>query len=149
MVLIVTGKKHYRDSPADPMLLRVGKCVVRAVKMRFNSTGSSKKVEHWVDRATLPGEGQVTDSALIIDVKKTLEVLLLFTTYPLFWALFYQTSTGMIFQVQFIMQHGINYVETYGQRYRTYLTEECVFQRERESVTKLLKITSDDIDQRF
>lgn len=37
---------------------------------------------------------------MINDIKEILRVLLLFVTFPLFWALFYQTSTGMIFQAK-------------------------------------------------
>jgi len=94
------GKHFYRESPPDPMIIRAGKCVFRAAKLRFRASSKEKPVEHWLDRAAFPGSGQVTDPQLIADVKQSLGVLLLFTTFPIFWALFYQTSTGMIFQAK-------------------------------------------------
>ena len=69
------------------------KCIFFAAK---KSTESNKKeVNHWIDRASPD-----FDIELIRDVKSTLRVLLLFSTFPLFWALFYQSSTGMIFQAK-------------------------------------------------
>lgn len=52
-------------------------------------------MDHWIDRAQ-----SKFDEQILHDVKVTLRVLLLFCTFPLFWALFYQTSTGMIFQAK-------------------------------------------------
>ena len=56
--------------------------------------GRDKPVEHWLDRAA-----DKFDASLIY-VKRTFRVLLLFTPWPLFWALFFQTSTGMVFQAK-------------------------------------------------
>ncbi|XP_018017850.1 solute carrier family 15 member 1-like isoform X1 [Hyalella azteca] len=93
------GKRQYREAPADPMLMRAVRCVGRAIRLRCSR--HSPPVQHWLDRAMLPQEGKAApDPGLIVDIKKTLRVLLTFTTYPLFWALFYQTSTGMIFQAK-------------------------------------------------
>lgn len=52
-------------------------------------------MEHWLDRAQ-----DKFDDQIIHDVRVTLRVLLLFTTYPLFWVLYFQTSTSMIFQAK-------------------------------------------------
>jgi len=94
------GKRFYREAPPDPMILRAGKCVLRAARLRCRQSSREKPVQHWLDRAAFPGSGQVQDPQLIADVKQSLGVLLLFTTFPVFWALFYQTSTGMIFQAK-------------------------------------------------
>lgn len=75
------------------MLLRAMRCVAHAVRRKWD--GADDKAAHWVERAR-----DRFDGSLIRDVKITLRVLLLFCTYPLFWALFYQTSTGMIFQAK-------------------------------------------------
>lgn len=75
------------------MLLRAMRCVAHAVRRKWE--GADGKAVHWLDRAR-----DRFEAVLISDVKITLRVLLLFCTYPLFWALFYQTSTGMIFQAK-------------------------------------------------
>lgn len=90
---IFIGKKWYIEAPPDPMLINSLKCIFYAAKKSF--TSRQKQVDHWLDRAK-----EKFDDSLIEDVKKTLRVLLTFITYPFFWALFYQTSTGMIFQAK-------------------------------------------------
>ncbi|KAF2359846.1 Proton-dependent oligopeptide transporter family [Trinorchestia longiramus] len=96
------GKKKYREEPADPMLVRAVVCMCRAVKLRFAS--GAAPVHHWLDRAAVTNSG-ANNLDLISDIKKTLRVLRTFTTYPLFWALFYQTSTGMVFQAKRLSNH--------------------------------------------
>ena len=78
------------------------KCIWYAVKKFI--TSRDKPVKHWLDRAD-----KKFDNKLLSDVKCTLRVLLLFTSYPLFWALFYQTSTGMIFQAKRLYDRIGNY----------------------------------------
>lgn len=91
--IFALGRSRYIEAPPDTMLLRAMRCVTHAVRRKWD--GADDKAAHWVDRARDRFDGD-----LIRDVKITLRVLLLFCTYPLFWALFYQTSTGMIFQAK-------------------------------------------------
>lgn len=88
------GRSRYIEAPPDTMLIRAIQCVVHAIRKSWDKE-DRKPVAHWLDRAL-----DKFDTQLIKDVKVTLRVLLLFCTYPLFWALFYQTSTGMIFQAK-------------------------------------------------
>ncbi|XP_042235458.1 solute carrier family 15 member 2-like [Homarus americanus] len=91
--VFVVGRSRYTEAPPDTMLIRAVRCVGHAIRKSWDK--DRKPVEHWLDRS----QGKYEDQ-LLQDVKVTLRVLLLFCTYPLFWALFYQTSTGMIFQAK-------------------------------------------------
>jgi len=101
MVLSTTifffGRSYYVEAPPDPTLLNSIKAVGYGIKKFFQNLRSEvgKPEEHFMDRAV----GKY-DKQMVTDVKATLSVLLLFCTFPLFWALFYQTSTGMIFQAK-------------------------------------------------
>ncbi|XP_068211976.1 peptide transporter family 1-like [Palaemon carinicauda] len=92
--IFAAGRSRYTEAPPDTMLIDAIKCVCHAIRKSWDKE-DRKPVEHWLDRSQ-----EKFDSKLIKDVKITSRVLLLFCTYPLFWALFYQTSTGMIFQAK-------------------------------------------------
>ncbi|CAL4199027.1 unnamed protein product, partial [Meganyctiphanes norvegica] len=96
-IIFFFGRSYYVAAAPDPTLINSIKCVGYSIKKFFqNLRGSERKpVEHFMDRSV----GKY-DQQLVSDVKDTLRVLLLFCTFPLFWALFYQTSTGMIFQAK-------------------------------------------------
>ncbi|XP_050698015.1 solute carrier family 15 member 2-like [Eriocheir sinensis] len=91
--VFAAGRSRYTEAPPDNMFVQCVKCIGHALRKRWDK--DRKPVEHWLDRAQ-----DRFDGALIRDVKATLRVLCLFCTFPLFWALFYQTSTGMIFQAK-------------------------------------------------
>ncbi|XP_069192861.1 solute carrier family 15 member 2-like [Procambarus clarkii] len=92
-VIFAVGRTQYKEGPPDKMMIRAVRCIAHAVTKTWDK--DRKPVQHWLDRAQ-----DKFDSRLLLDVKVTLHVLLLFCTFPLFWALFYQTSTGMIFQAK-------------------------------------------------
>ncbi|XP_071523725.1 peptide transporter family 1-like [Panulirus ornatus] len=92
-VIFAAGRSRYVEAPPDAMLINSFRCIYHAIRKSYRS--DRKPVDHWLDRAD-----DQFDAQLLKDVKVTLRVLLLFCTYPLFWALFYQTSTGMIFQAK-------------------------------------------------
>lgn len=96
-IIFFLGRPYYIEAPPDPSLLNSIKCVGYAIKKFFQNLRSEerKPVAHFMDRSV----GKY-DKQLVSDVKVTLRVLLLFCSYPLFWALFYQTSTGMVFQAK-------------------------------------------------
>ncbi|KAK4321645.1 hypothetical protein Pmani_007570 [Petrolisthes manimaculis] len=92
-LIFALGRSRYSEAPPDPTLLNAIKCIFHATRKSWES--NKKPVTHWIDRAH-----DKFDTQLLRDVKATLRVLMLFSTFPLFWALFYQTSTGMIFQAK-------------------------------------------------
>ncbi|KAK7076255.1 hypothetical protein SK128_027938 [Halocaridina rubra] len=92
--IFAAGRSRYIESPPDTMLIGAIKCTYYAIKKSWDKD-NRKPVEHWIDRSQ-----DKYDAQLIKDVKLTLRVLLLFCCFPLFWALFFQTSTGMIFQAK-------------------------------------------------
>lgn len=87
------GRSRYTEAPPDNTLIQAIRCIGHAIRKSWDK--DRKPVQHWLDRAQYKFDGQI-----LRDVKVTLRVLLLFCTFPLFWALFYQTSTGMIFQAK-------------------------------------------------
>ncbi|XP_064101595.1 peptide transporter family 1-like [Macrobrachium nipponense] len=93
-VIFAAGRSRYIEAPPDTMLINAIKCAGYAIRKSWDKH-DRKPVDHWLDRSK-----EKYDSKLIKDVKITCRVLLLFCTYPIFWALFYQTSTGMIFQAK-------------------------------------------------
>lgn len=92
-LVFALGRSRYVEAPPDTMLLQSLRCVGHAIKKTWDK--DRKQVEHWLDRAL-----DRFSPELVRDVKTTMRVLCLFCTFPLFWALFYQTSTGMIFQAK-------------------------------------------------
>ncbi|XP_069181540.1 peptide transporter family 1-like [Procambarus clarkii] len=89
-VIFAAGRSQYKEGPPDTMMLKTVRCVAYAVRKTWDK--NRKPVQHWLDRAQ-----DKYDVQLLLDVKVTLRVLLLFCTFPLFWVLFYQTFTSMIF----------------------------------------------------
>ncbi|CAL4172689.1 unnamed protein product, partial [Meganyctiphanes norvegica] len=85
------GRHLYNENaPANNTLLESAKCIYCAIKCSL-SRGTPKK-DHFLDHA----KGTFNDS-LIYDIKRTLRILVVFSAFPMCWALIYQSYIGIVF----------------------------------------------------
>ncbi|XP_059472320.1 peptide transporter family 1-like [Neocloeon triangulifer] len=93
IVIFVAGKPLYKSKkPEGNIVLRVCQCIGRGIVMRVKNRKGEKR-EHWLDHAE-----DKYDKKLIADVKITLNVLTMFLTVPIFWALYDQQGSRWTFQ---------------------------------------------------
>ncbi|KAL3275456.1 hypothetical protein HHI36_020216 [Cryptolaemus montrouzieri] len=91
VVIFGLGRPLYTvKKPEGNIVLKVMKCIGNALKTKANS---KEKKEHWLDHSSKK-YGQL----FVEDVKATLNVLVLYTPLPMFWALYDQQGTAWTFQ---------------------------------------------------
>ncbi|CAL4244953.1 unnamed protein product, partial [Meganyctiphanes norvegica] len=89
--LFYLGRHLYiENAPVNNTLLESAQCIFQAIKSSL--TRGSPKRDHFLDHA----KGSFSDS-LIEDIKRTLRVLVVFSSFPMCWALILQSYIGMVF----------------------------------------------------
>jgi len=91
-IIFVSGKPGYKmKKPEGNIMLQVVKCMGRAIKNKWRS--KEKKHDYWLQYAS-----DKYDQQLISDIKRVLNVLVLYLPIPFFWALFDQQGSRWTFQ---------------------------------------------------
>ncbi|XP_025204978.1 peptide transporter family 1-like [Melanaphis sacchari] len=97
--IFVSGKTIYvKKKPERNELTRTFGCIFYALRAKITSTVPSKT--HWLENA----KGKYTESE-ISDTRSILNVLCVFTAYPVFWSLFEQPSSRWTLQATLMNGH--------------------------------------------
>ncbi|XP_050534146.1 peptide transporter family 1-like isoform X2 [Daktulosphaira vitifoliae] len=92
IIIVVLGSKMYiKKKPEQDVILRTFTSIFYALRKKLFSTTDQK--QHWIESA----RSKYTDVE-VSDSKAALEVLLIFLSYPLFWALYEQQGSRWTLQ---------------------------------------------------
>ena len=86
----VMNYRYVHKPPQGSVINQVIGSICYATKQRFQS---SRKPEHWLDHA----KGKYSSQS-IADTKILLRLLVVYLTFPIYWALFKQTGSRWTFQ---------------------------------------------------
>lgn len=92
IVLISTTKYFVKKKPTDRIILKFVMCIGNALKQWIRERKINPK-PNWMDHAE-PAYG----AQLVADIKKYFEMLIIISTFPVFWSVFNQKNTKWLFQ---------------------------------------------------
>ncbi|XP_016659200.1 peptide transporter family 1 isoform X1 [Acyrthosiphon pisum] len=92
LVILLSGKNMYvKKKPENNILTRTFGCIFYALRTKITSAAPCKT--HWLDNA----KGKFTESE-ISDTRSILDVICVFTAYPIFWSLYEQPGSRWTLQ---------------------------------------------------
>ncbi|CAG7732664.1 unnamed protein product, partial [Allacma fusca] len=95
LIAFLIGKSFYKTTTTDgSVIVQVTKCITHAAAMKYKKGKSSTEL-HWLDHAATSGK---FERSLVEDIKSVLKVLILYPTFPLFWALMEQQGSSWTLQ---------------------------------------------------
>jgi dipeptide/tripeptide permease len=94
LLIMLSGKKFYiQKPPSDNIFLKVCCCICCGIKNFVTRDRKLERKSHWLDYAE-----EKYNQQLIKDTKKVLQILIVFSPFPIYWAVYMQQSSRWIFQ---------------------------------------------------
>ncbi|XP_028394215.1 solute carrier family 15 member 4-like [Dendronephthya gigantea] len=104
LIIFLIGKPSYKLCPPTGSVLETTLAIMKeAIKRsrRRRSSVSNDFVSHWLDRAKLSYGGSYSNWE-VEDVKKVYRLLPIFATFILYWTVYAQMSTSMVYQGEYM-----------------------------------------------
>ncbi|XP_046859133.1 solute carrier family 15 member 4-like isoform X2 [Xenia sp. Carnegie-2017] len=101
LVFLLGRKRYIIRPPTGSVLTTTFKIVREAIKRSRRPSLSSSFVNHWLDRAKMCFGGSYS-SWEVEDVKKVYRLLPIFASFIVYWMVYAQMSTSMVFQGKYM-----------------------------------------------